>query len=745
MRAETKKLLSIFSIFVIFFLVSFLFNKIPKSSIVAGGDFYQLPDYIAQLDRYKYAWFLQAGQGSYNPLFTSFPFYAVLSGLDFFLTEGAIASSLFFGFTALSFLSFFFSSKLVFSKLDFYKRILVSLFYAINPFVITIFTYSWGFTHHFLIYLIFPLFIFSFSNILLAKKLPKIKLFSFFLVNLLAVATYNNISFAVLNLLVCLVLTILSYIFRYNLISFRNIFKNIILFSITLLVALPLFYPIASSVILNAGKSFNNHEALGGENYLYNWIKSTSSSSINLFQLSLDNYRYPFESTQHLSISLVINSTFFIALLFLLYLNRNSLNRDKESNKFLTLFICAYLLFFFLSARYFGPFEQINKLLYQSPFFIFFRSSEKIFIPYVFFFTATLMYLLEKIDLKKKKVFLFFFVFALFFPVITGVIRNTLENSYNKFAGKKIPEYKYIVTIPEQYLELSEAFNHDVRQTAILSLPYSVKNSINWSNYPKWNFVGQDVLHVLFNKRYISANSHDNPALENMLSFKNLNSSESGKIEVKNNIEKFGTQFLIYHKDIDRGLYNKAKYLKQNIDLLNEEGFLNIISDNNFFTAYELRAESIKPLIEIERGSLSYKKINPALYKISIDSSSSGQLRFLQSFDTNWTTVLVEKKSNDCQSVENYQGSNSKECTQRKNYFLNKEILSTFMGKRISLNHNLCLDYANCWEIEDESLFERYDLYLYYANQNIVYFYSVIIAITILTSSLIVYSKCKKK
>lgn len=745
MRIKIKKILLFFLVFITFFLVSFLFNKIPKNSIVAGGDFYQLPNYISQLDRYKYSWFQQAGQGSYNPLFASFPFYALLSGLDFYLSEGLVTSSLFFGFISLSFLSFFFSSKLVFSKLSFYKRAIVSIFYAINPFVVTIFTYSWGFTHHFLIYLIFPLLVFGFVNILLDSGINRYKLFGFFFINLVAITTYNNISFAVLNLLVYLVLTLLTYILRFKKVTLKNLLKNLILFSIVFVLVLPLFYPIASSVILNSGKSFNNHEALGGENYLYNWIKSTSSSSTNLFQFSLDNYRYPFESTQHLSISLIINSTFFITLLFLLYINRSFLHEKKDSNKFLILFIGSYLLFFFLSTRYFGPFELVNKFLYQSPFFIFFRSSEKIFIPYVFFFSATLMYLLDRIDLKKNKVFILMFSFALFFPMMSGVIRNTLENSYNRFAGKKIPEYKYIISVPDEYVKLGELLNQDKRQTAILSIPYSVKNSINWSNYPKWNFVGQDVLHVLYNKRYISANSHDNPALENLLSFKNLNSSESGKLDVKNNIKKFGTQFVIYHKDIDRGLYNRAKYLKQNIDLLNEDGFLKRISDNSLFTAYEVKNEEIDPLIEIENGSLTYKKINPTLYKINLSPDSYGKIKFLQSFDSNWTTVLVEKREDDCQLASSYEMSNSKECLQENNIFINKEVLSTIFGKKINLNHHLCLDYANCWDLESGSMSDKYDLYIYYSNQNIVYFYCLIVFFSVPPLFFILYSKCKKK
>jgi len=88
--------------------------------------------------------------------------------------------------------------------------------------------------------------------------------------------------------------------------------------------------------------------------------------------------------------------------------------------------------------------------------------------------------------------------------------------------------YKYVINIPDQYKTAFNAINRDLRLNSVLSLPYSVDNSINWANYPKWYFVGQDVLGELTNKFYISANTYDHPNVQNILSFKVDNEKRVG-------------------------------------------------------------------------------------------------------------------------------------------------------------------------------------------------------------------------
>lgn len=727
MKQSNKKKLSLLLVAIIFFIISFIFNSIPRDSIIAGGDFYQMLDFSTQLDRYKYAWFNQIGQGVYNPLFTAYPYYLFFSIFNHFLPSGLVASTIMFFFLLSSFLSFYFSASLLLPKLNFINKNFVSLLYSLNPFVISIFTYPWGFTHHFLIYLFLPILIAIFIKNLTANQLSKQWILIFLVINFISIVAYNNTAFFILILFTYSLITIFDFIFSKKIISHKYIKKLFVLYLIPIIIVFPLFIPNILVILEKGPQIFKSQASLGGKNYLYDWIKNTSNTPHNNFLLAMNSHQYPFVSSKFLILFQILSSFYFLGLLFLISKNKKKFSyRNIKNKKFLIVF-STFLIFFFLSIRYFGPFELINKILYQSPLFIFFRSPDKIFITFTFFYILTIAFLLEKINFKKHKILLGFLLICLIFPYLTGIIKYSLKNDYNKFAKKNKPEYSYIVKIPSEYYELAKIINNDTRQTAVLSLPHSIKNSINWSNYPAWNFVGHDILHLLFNKRFISANTYDNSGLENKMIFEDLVTPEVEAAEILDAIKQFGTEYIIYHKDIDRGIFNRSKNFYEKILELEKNGYLLRLMDNIFFTAFSIVQNKIQPLINFENNSIKYKKINPTTYVIELDSSLKGNLEFLQSYDSNWKLSSVQKKKKLCSNgTYKYEGFPTEECVWDKNFFFSFYFFEANFKPKFSSNHKICKNYANCWEIDNYDSENNY-LVIYYQHQNIVYWFTFLI------------------
>jgi len=100
------------SVLIGFLSISFLANSFPSQSFIAGGDYYQLLIPLKHLYSYFYLWFNQSGQGMFNTLLLSYPFYVLVSLLDLFkFSSGLMTSFYMFFFFYLSYLSFYLSFK----------------------------------------------------------------------------------------------------------------------------------------------------------------------------------------------------------------------------------------------------------------------------------------------------------------------------------------------------------------------------------------------------------------------------------------------------------------------------------------------------------------------------------------------------------------------------------------------------------------------------------------------------------
>ncbi|VVB97189.1 Uncharacterised protein [uncultured archaeon] len=495
------------AIVIIFLVLSFVINKIPDGTFIAGGDFYQLIDINENVNRNLFTWFNQAGQGQYNPLVVVYPFYLfqyILYNIGFSYSN--IANTMMFLFFIGSFYSFFFAIKIINANIPDYIRLLGSAIYAINIFTFTIFTYPWWITHHFIIYIFIPLLFAFFEKLVVRCSTRDISYF--IILFLISTMGFNNIAF--LAALLFLQILILFSFFAARKIPLnpqavkRAFFVFILEFVLSLYFLLPYFASQLEYVSkISEGNSMGN---------LVNWLSYTSNNVYSIFSFQMLKDKYPSENlyfNHDISIAISLGYMIFLMLAILC-------QKEKQQKYWLHYSIFLVVLLFLLM-RATPPFDRFNLFIYTLPGFNLFRSPDKLFVFYPFFYLVLLSLLLYYSSFSKK-IIITVLVISLAIPIpfyIGGVPEYLSHEDQNG--------YKFTVKIPSEYYTIKEIINKDDRQLSIISLPYSVVNSLNWANYPKWHFVGNDVLHLLYNKFYISANSYDHPTLETNLSYYEYN------------------------------------------------------------------------------------------------------------------------------------------------------------------------------------------------------------------------------
>lgn len=683
-----------------FFCISFLINRIPSNSFVAGGDFYQLISPQQNLDRYFYAWINQVGQGMFSTILSTFPFYSLVALLSYLgLSSNTIAGFYVFFILYFSYIGFYLSIKFLYQDLSERIRVGSALVYALNNFTLTIFTYPWGFSHHFLIYIFIPPLVLIFLKILIEEN-KWFKYFIYFSIIFLAsTIAYNNPSFLILLFFVQFLLIVLLLIFRKIRVN-KMLFTK--LFAITFVYILLSFWITVPSFVQanNTIQRLYSNKVMG-DDYLANWVSSTSSNFLNSFLLALDKNRIP---VSKIGFSTLVSFVYFGVILSLATLGAKR-RRLKEKNYISFILL---LVFLFLSVRAYGPFKEIGLFIYQLPIFVVFRSPEKIFSVIPFVYAVLLAGLLYVSRLRSKIIYLIFGVLLIIpYYFYIGQVYGMLSDGSSS-------NYKYIVKVPQEYYDIQDIINGEQRMTSIISLPYSVKNSINWAQYPKWGFIGHDVLHLLYNKFYISANSYDHPLLETELSFKGFNEGKEDPENFLRLVKKFSGQFIIYHKDIDPEWIENSKHLKLTIDALEQESKIRLIESNDYFDFYRVQEYYIEPLIS-SSGFVYFKNINPTKYHINISAKEKNELRFNQSYDSRWNLYL-EKYSNNswCQEVGHYK--NAIECEHTRKFFEGEELKYLWKKSLSGDSHKIIDDYANSWTIDSEYIKSNYSSQYYKEN-----------------------------
>lgn len=672
MRIFFKKYLLDFFIFLLFFYISFLRLDFHEGFTVAGGDFYQLIDANQHVQRYFYSWINQIGQGAYNTLSVAFPYYWVMSILrSIFGSEAAVLHSQVFFILYLSYIGFFASVKYVFPKIPETTRRGAALIYALNSFTFTFFTYSWGFTHHVLFYIFIPPLLFLFIRIFSGKEeFLKREIALYALIFIFSTPAYNNIAFFVALILIQMMILLflgMSGCLAWNSVLFKKVFSFSLLYLLISFYFLTPFYisSIDFSSKLSEGSSYGND--------VFGFIEKNSNTVLGVFQMDVN----AFNSSKSL-----LNVIYPLTVFFLFY---SWLMKKKEDRGLVLLAISIILLLVVVAVRINEPFVGINSFLFQTKIFLLFRSPDKVFFFMPFFYVFLLTALLNSLRFRKEGGLLLIFFLLLIIPF--GFYDGRIQDELFRLTGKGDEKYRYIVSVPDEYYRVQEIVNDGDDEAGIISLPYSVVNSLNWSNYPKWHFVGHDILHLLYGKRYISANTYDHPGYETTLSFKEFQKGNGTPEELLNLIRKFSGRFIFLHKDISSRWISDMRYVSEVLQILDREGKVRLVDSNDLFDLYRLDNDYFIPTVH-SLSDTSFRMINPSKYHVRIRLDEIRSMTFHQSFHSQWRVYGLKKE----QYLDRYGGLTG----------ALKEIGFLWKDDYLRSSHEMVDEYANQWTLDPE-------------------------------------------
>lgn len=673
--------------------ISFLLNRFPENTFVAGGDFYQLLNPKENTQYYLYAWINKIGQGAFSSLYMSYPFYSILS---FFSSIGfksnAIASLYMFIILYTSFLSFYFSIKLLFPEIKKNLQIGSSFLYAFNNFTLVIFTYPWGFSHQFLFYIFVPPLVAIFIKILINQHYDRLEFLIYALILVLSITSLNNVAFLGGLFLLQFLIFVFGLLTRMVHVNKLLFVKIITIISLYIIIFIP-FFLTSFGNLLSSAKGVNSQGVLGAG--IDSWLRATSSNFLNSFLLTLDKFQFPWGS----SFSLTLSCSYFIilsslVLFFVTRFHKISIGDKKTQNAKLIFTVLLLLIVFIgLSVRIYSLFEWTNLFIYKLPFFNMFRSADKIFtfIPFIYVLLITL--LISVLHLKDKLIyFILAILIAIPYPFFLGKIPSIL-------AQDDLAKYKYVLKIPNEYNKVADIINADNKNTSVISLPYSVVNSIGWSNYPKWGLVGADVLSQLFNKYYITANYYDNPESPGALSFDLFNKrGQTNSSDLLKLIQKFSGEYILLHKDIEPEWIAQTKSIDIALNELETKKVIELTENNSYFKLYRLNSQYIHPLIYSSSGNVIFKKISPVRYQVQIKNiPRDGVLTFHQTFNKEWKIYPADGKEEImCNSTARY-SMGVVECLEQKSAFTLSDIKYLGMTPIFDDQHVVSEGYANSW------------------------------------------------
>lgn len=660
----------LFGLAILFFVV--LQNLFPEGYIIAGEDTAQFINLKENFVRMFYDW---SGRASL--------FFGIFYLLDELGVSDSVQLSWYLGlFIFGAYLSFYTFVRLAFKNTSDFIAFLTSLFYALNLYTLTYFSYSWGYSHHEFLYVFIPLLAGLFLKFVKTEK----NIFGAYFVLALFFASsgFGNPAFALSLSIFLFLLLIGSFVFNYAELSKYLIFKILVVVAFSLLVNSYWIFP----TIIQARQGVASLAAGGNILDPDWWIQKTSNPVLNTLRLlQYDAFRFFPHNFPYGAISW--SKEFFLALTFIpVFLLVFSLGQKKQENekKLYRIFFFLLVCFVALTARVRFPFEKINNFIFHLPGFITMRGYEKlaIFTPFIIA-VLLLIFLLNSQGKKyyKISVFLFCLILVTPLPFYFGKLEQNMSSWF--YRGKKDyreAKFSHLVKIPKEYYGIQPLMNAG-GDFKILSLPFSAGHSIGWADYPKWKMTGSDPMEHIYKNRLLNGSSLYFNQWLFAKDFNELDHNPEWLIKLSG---MTGVKYLIYHKDTDEIFLEQSE---EKISYLERKNIIVPLQKNDYFDLYEIRSDYIFPYLSwqkenafLERNPESaeesfekskkeilpveYEKINTKKLAIKIKESIPRGFLVLNEFnmDNNWRAVYQKD------------------------------------GKKEKLEHLDDVGYANKWKIE---------------------------------------------
>ena len=558
-----------------------IINRFPDGYVFAGGDTFQYINYSKMFAHLSHAWSDFKGEG-YALQSYSYSIYHSVFYLLYLMKVNILFNSMLFYLIYLggSFLSFFYASKCFFKEktVSVNYRVIFSLLYSLNLFTFSFFYAKWWFSPIISLYILIPLIFGLTYRFFLDEEINKKVLAGIGIMIFFSNISFGNIAFFIsLNIFLLLFILLIKMFYKTSIFLKKVIIYYGLFFLSSFWVTIPQF-----STLIKVSQQANYGESIFD---LGRWIISNASRFPN--PLFIINYTSLYSD---------ISKVFLLSVLFFIFVIIASI---VKRNKTILIFNVLILVDLFLMNKGAGWLnnESILTIFLSNSILASLRSLDKTIIFLIYFLIIILFIgfkdFFNKNNINKAISYTILFILMIaIYPIFTGGMQTKYSNSFLKGENYKNAEYSYLVKIPEEYENNVLNSKDTLSDSKILSMPYSVINSMGWENYPKWKLVGFDTTQQFFNKPIMQMNTVGTIfGTWNYGKFWNgLESIQSKWIIPLSGI--LNAKYFIYHKDV------AENFLQQTIDKIKyyeENSMISKIDDNSYFNIYKIKDEYFLP------------------------------------------------------------------------------------------------------------------------------------------------------
>lgn len=623
-------------------------NRVPDGMIFSGGDVLQYFDREFVDRSFRHIWSNFLGEGFFSPSYLYYPFYVALFAVsDLFGLDPSREAILYVLFVwGGSYIAWLFAHSLRrSSELSVWsaETNLLALLYALNPFTFYAFYFIWGYSPFLFIYVVFPVIATAtleyFAETERGRSYRLLALL--FFTHALATIAYTNLSFFV-GLNVVLGIVVLSeWLFERRRPARSMVRKAFAFFLVELAATSWAIVPQLPNLLLE-------HSPTAAANFS-SWILWQRLSIWEVLTLNPQAKHYVANSAAVAILALGV-----MAAALLVWIARSPGQRLAGRGLAMACGI-AVIVLIESKGRGIVPGEAAI-WAFANPLLGALRSNGKvaIFLPFLVLFLMSVGFSDWNRRLRIGLLAATVGVFLISaYPMATGGLQKKYSVGIKKGEVCDSGLYCYLNRIPSEYRDAAAAVRRDGRGGKILSVPYSVVSSVNWTYYPSWKHIGVDPTVQLFNLPVVQVNTHH---LFGYIYGREW--EEAGRDDPQpllNLAADLGASYVLFHKDVYRQfLYPSADYLP-NYERL---GALTAIFDSPIVTVYRVAPSYLRPTIESfpDGGGMRRAesvKLSPAKYVVTVPVwPNDNEIVLREGFSSQWRVhVLPASRSGPAATV----------------------------------------------------------------------------------------------
>jgi hypothetical protein len=362
----------------------------------------------------------------------------------------------------------------------------------------------------------------------------------------------------------------------------------------------------------------------------------------------------------------------------------------KQKNKFripkisseLKIVITVIGLFFislFLAKGPQPPLGEVFLFLYNKvPFFSVFRTPD---IRFGFIIVLMISIMLIFVSSWYKK--------TIFIPLIIIIMLVQSANFFNGnvLRGENIKDqfYERILEIPKEYSDVAAYLNNQEKIFGyVFALPSQAYGHFKINK--EIHHFGQDILQKLINDPSLYLDMSDGTSSR---AYAAVNSVvKSGNLE---SLSEFPIKYIIFRKDL--GCENCSEIKKEDLDK-----YFKLLFHNNLFYVYKVN--NFRSIVDSQ--NIAYQIINPTKIRVYFKNIKNIQtLSFMLSFNKDWKLYAAKSRNEiSCDGGKLYDLLNVKECFMGYKFFEGEELSYLWREAIFQNSHTFENNYANKWLID---------------------------------------------